>query len=122
MRALKFGAVGIANTALDIALFSALTLAAHFPAVGANVISYSAGIGLSFAVNRAWTFRDHNQGRAWIQLTLFVVGNLTGLALSTAVIGLLARSAGPLLAKAVSVCATFAWNYAFSNLVVFQRS
>ena len=121
MRALKFGAVGIANTGLDVAIFSLLTLGAGLPAAAANVVSYSAGIGLSFALNRAWTFRDRHPKRAWPQLMLFIVGNLAALALSTTVVALLAGALGPLLAKAASIIATFAWNYAFSSLVVFRR-
>jgi putative flippase GtrA len=121
MRALRFGAVGVANTGLDVALYSALTLGAGMPAVSANVASYSAGIGLSFVLNRAWTFRDRRRGRPWTQLALFAAGNLAGLALSTAVVALLVRSWGPLAAKAASVGATFAWNYLFSNLVAFRH-
>ncbi len=122
MRALKFGTVGIANTALDVGIFSVLTLAVGLQAPAANVVSYSAGIALSFALNRAWTFRDRNRQRPWSRLALFATGNLVGLALSTAVIASLVRAWGPLPAKALSVGITFAWNYIFSNLIVFKRS
>jgi putative flippase GtrA len=121
MRALKFGTVGIANTALDWSLFGLLTLVARVPAVGANLISYSAGIALSFYLNRAWTFRDRGERRHWRQLLTFLGGSLAGLALSTAVVALLMNAWGPLLAKSASVCVTFAWNYLFSDRVVFRR-
>ena len=120
MRALKFGAVGIANTLLDVALFSLLTLLAGVPAVAANIASYSSGIGLSFALNRTWTFRDRQRRRTWIQLILFFAGNLLGLALSTTVVALLVKAWGPIFAKAASLAVTFAWNYLFSNLIVFR--
>lgn len=121
MRALRFGAVGIANTGLDVAIFSFMTLVAGIPAVIANVASYSAGVGLSFVLNRTWTFRDRQRGRAWMQMLLFAAGNLTGLALSTLVVALLVGRWGPMPSKAASVCATFAWNYLFANLVVFRQ-
>lgn len=121
MRALKFGLVGIANTALDLALFTALTYGAGVRAVPANVVSYSAGILLSFACNRAWTFRDRQRRQAGSQLALFAAGSLTGLALSTAVIALLADVLGTLPAKALSIGVTFAWNYVFSNFIVFRQ-
>ena len=121
MRALKFGLVGIANTGLDVALFTALTYGAGVRAVPANVVSYSAGILLSFAFNRAWTFRDRERQRTGSQLALFVAGCLTGLALSTVVIALLAGAWGPLAAKALSIGVTFAWNYVYSNFVVFKQ-
>ena len=120
MRAVKFGAVGVANTLLDLCLFSVLTLVLGSPAVAANVVSYSAGIVLSFVLNRAWTFRDRERGRTWSRLMLFLAGNLLGLALSTTVVALLVKAWGPLLAKAASLGVTFAWNYAFSNLIVFR--
>jgi putative flippase GtrA len=122
VRALKFGAVGIANTALDVGLFSVLTLVAGIQAPAANVVSYSSGIALSFALNRAWTFRDRNRQRPWRRLALFATGNLVGLALSTAVVASLVRAWGPLPAKAVSLGFTFAWNYIFANFIVFKRS
>jgi putative flippase GtrA len=120
VRALKFGAVGIANTGLDVAIFSFLTLVVGTPAAPANIVSYSSGIGLSFLLNRAWTFRDRQRRRAWRQLILFLVGNLAGLVLSTTVVALLAGAWGPMVAKAASVLATFAWNFVFSNLIVFR--
>jgi putative flippase GtrA len=121
VRALRFGAVGIANTALDATLFSFLTLVAGTPAVAANVVSYSAGIGLSFVLNRGWTFRDRHRRGAWTQLILYAAGSLAGLALSTLVIALLVRAWGPLPAKAASIGATFVWNYLYSNVVVFRQ-
>jgi putative flippase GtrA len=121
MRGLKFGAVGVVNTAADFALYSMLTLAVGLGAVGANLISYSVGIILSFLLNRAWTFKDRGGSSMVSQLILFVAGSLGGLAISTAIVGFLTGPCGVLLAKAVSILATFIWNYCFSNLVVFRR-
>jgi putative flippase GtrA len=117
---LRFGAVGIANTGLDVAIFSILTLLAGVTAVAANVVSYSAGIGLSFALNRSWTFRDRKGQGSLKQFMLFVAGNLAGLAISTLVVALLVGAWGPLPAKAASVGVTFAWNYLYSARVVFR--
>lgn len=53
-----FGLSGIANTALGLALI----LAAHqwlgMGLLGANLLGYGAGLALSFALNRNWTFAD----------------------------------------------------------------
>lgn len=121
VRALKFGAVGIANTALDVALFSLLTVAVGISAVAANVMSYSAGIGLSFVFNRAWTFHDRPRHRSWSRLALFAIGSIGGLVVSTLVVAGLVRIWGLLPAKAASLIATFAWNYLFANRLVFRR-
>ena len=121
MRALKFGLVGVANTALDVLLFSTLTYVAGVRPVPANIVSYSAGILLSYTVNRAWTFRDRERQRTVRQLAWFIAGSVAGLALSTLVIALLAGVCGALAAKVLSVGVTFAWNYVYSNFVVFKQ-
>jgi putative flippase GtrA len=121
MHALKFGMVGAANTALDLAIFSALTFGANVPPLIANVVSYSSGVASSFWMNRWWTFRDRTVRKSSTQLPLFVMGNLVGLAISTAVVALLVRHTGPLPAKIVSIGASFLWNFTFSNRMVFRK-
>jgi putative flippase GtrA len=118
---IKFGVVGVANTVLDLALFSALTFGAHFPAPLANLVSYSSGIALSFWMNRSWTFRDRAARATSRQLAIFVMGNLVGLTISTTVIALLLKYIGPLAAKIVSVAASFLWNFIFANRIVFRK-
>jgi len=121
MHVLKFGMVGIANTAIDLAIFSALTFAAGVAPPLANVVSYSSGVAASFWMNRRWTFRDRTVRKPSAQLPLFVVGNLVGLALSTAIVALLQKHTGPLPAKIASIGASFLWNFTFSNRWVFRR-
>ncbi len=121
MRAVKFGLVGVANTALDLGIFSALTFGANFPPSLANVVSYSSGIALSFWINRSWTFRDRAARKRSSQLAVFIAGNLAGLAISTAVVALLLKYTGPLPAKIISIGASFLWNFGFSNRIVFRK-
>jgi putative flippase GtrA len=121
MRVVKFGVVGVANTALDFAIFSALTLGAGVAPTIANVVSYSCGIGLSFCINASWTFRDRGARRPAARLPMFIAANLAGLAISTAVVALLARDYGPLPAKIVSVGVAFIWNFVFANFIVFRK-
>ncbi|HVO46569.1 MAG TPA: GtrA family protein [Steroidobacteraceae bacterium] len=120
MRALKFGLVGVANTATDFTIFALLTLVGQFAAASANLLSYSCGIGLSFWLNRTWTFRDRSGDRPLSRLTAFVLGSLVGLILSTAVVAWLAPHFGPVPAKLASIGASFSWNYLFSNFLVFR--
>lgn len=121
MRVLKFGIVGLVNTGIDFALFSGLTLGLGLNAIPANVVSYSVGVVTSFVLNRSWTFRGRNGRSARSQMLLFVVGSVGGLAVSTAVVALLVGVLAPLPSKAISVFATFLWNYGFSTRVVFRR-
>lgn len=121
IRAIKFGVVGIANTAIDLAIFSALTFGANLPAPLANVVSYSSGIAVSFWLNRSWTFRDRATREPVRQLAIFIVGNLAGLAITTGIVALLSKYIGPLPAKIVSIGASFLWNFGFSNRMVFRK-
>jgi len=120
MRALKFGLVGVANTAADFTIFALLTLFGQLAAASANLVSYSCGIGLSFWLNRTWTFRDRNPDRPLSRLAAFILGSLVGLILSTAVVAWLAPHFGPVPAKLASIGASFSWNYLFSNFLVFR--
>ena len=58
---LKFGAVGVANTLLSLALFAALT-AAGAPAAPAAAAAFAAGAVNSYVLNRGWTFRRRSSG------------------------------------------------------------
>lgn len=81
----RYLVVGLANTALDLALFTLLAVAAGVPPVLANVVSTVVVMTVSFFVNRAWVFRAESAGlRAYagfVSVTLF-----SGLVLQSLVI------------------------------------
>lgn len=85
--ALRFLVVGGLNTALGFVLFHALLRAfgGRPNAAGlAQALAYAAGIAISYAANRGWTFRTAGaHGRA---VPRFVAAQLTSLALSTALV------------------------------------
>ncbi len=56
LQALKFGLVGVANTALGLAVILASMSLLGLSPVLANVVGYAAGLCLSFYVNSRWTF------------------------------------------------------------------
>lgn len=57
-QALRFGLVGLANTAIGLlAIYAALYFISADPAI-ANAIGYGVGMVVSFILNRTWTFRD----------------------------------------------------------------
>jgi putative flippase GtrA len=55
---IKFAIVGIANTAIGLAVIYLMKLTLDMRDVPANMIGYTAGLLTSFALNRNWTFRD----------------------------------------------------------------
>lgn len=115
---LRFTAVGLLTTLLDIGLFSGLTHAAGLAPAAANLVSYSCGIATSFALNRRWTFDA--AGRAGARAFLrFAASNAAGLALSTAIVAALSAFLPGLFAKVVSVPVVFVWNYLLARHWVF---
>ncbi|WP_018185271.1 GtrA family protein [Kaistia granuli] len=113
---LRFAAVGAITTLLDISLFTAL-VAAGAPPAPANLVSYSCGIVVSYALNRSWTFGvGHNP----VQALKFGASTLTGLLISTVLVAALATLLPPAVAKVLSVPVVFAWNYLTARLWVFR--
>ena len=123
LKVIRFGVVGVANTLLDLVLFSALVQGAGMAVAPANILSYGTGILNSFVLNRAWTFNDRSKGSAlWRSLLLFVGVNLFGLAFSTLLVSLFSTVMHEILAKVLSVPLVFAWNFLTSRYLVFARA
>lgn len=55
-QSLRFGAVGLVNTAIGLAAIYALMLFWDTSPGIANAIGYAIGVTVSFALNRVWTF------------------------------------------------------------------
>jgi putative flippase GtrA len=122
-RIAKFGAVGLINTGVDFALYVWLTASIGLAPVPSNMISYSVGVANSFYLNRLWTFA-HGQYRDSLayQLPRFLLGNVSGLVLSTLLIWIALVWLDPVPAKALSVVVTFVWNYWFTRSFVFRHT
>jgi putative flippase GtrA len=57
-QALRFGAVGVVNTAIGLAAIYGLMFFFGANAALANAVGYVIGLGVSFVLNRVWTFRS----------------------------------------------------------------
>ena len=122
--ALRFGIVGFANTLLDFAIFMALVNGLMFSVLCANVIAFLVAVTNSFILNRFWTFANTNGYSLNLKFAYFrfLLVNSVGLALGTAVIYLLLPYMALELAKILSVCASFIWNYSSSKHFVFMSN
>lgn len=119
---LRFGMVGLANTATDVLLFLLLTKTGVAPPAEANAISYAVGIAQSFLINKSWTFRDPRTGVAALkQFVAFATISGGGLLLTTAIVYLASPALTPIIAKAIAVPAGFAWGYGMSRSLVFDH-
>jgi putative flippase GtrA len=124
VQAVKFGAVGILNTAIDLGLYFVLTrwLGLGALPIAAKSLSYSAGILNSFLWNKFWTF----QSRAGTLATLvpFILTNLVGLGINAGILQLCLKTLHlpELVSLGAATLTTLAWNFVISKFVVFKES
>lgn len=118
---IKFGIVGVMNTAVDALVFTMLA-ALGTPALIAQVISYSCGVLNSYWWNGRWTFRDARRQGANNELMRFVITNLIVLALSSLILILSDNILGLnlVISKAAATLLGMILNYIASRYWVFR--
>lgn len=85
--ALKFGAVGGANTVLNYALFNALVLTVLADGqLKATVFATIVATTSSYFMNRHWTFRDRSKSAMRREYSLFFLFNAAGLLIELGVL------------------------------------
>jgi putative flippase GtrA len=97
-RMLRFGLVGVTNTAVTLATFW-LLVHAGTPAPAASALGFAAGAANGYRLNRTWTFRAASRGPG--TLARYVAVQALGAALSA--IGRAALAAEVLVLPAVTV-------------------
>ena len=116
----RFALVGVANTCVDVVVFSLLTVVLAWGPGPANAVSYAAGTVNSYLLNRPWTFRASGSGRHHaLAFALFAAINLGGLVLFTALVVALSRAMPVAAAKAVTVALVFFYNFLLVRRLVF---
>lgn len=126
---IRFGIVGVANTALDFALLF-LLVAFGLDKIPANYISTGISFIFSFFVNKSFTFKSKG-GNVKKQFAYFIIITIIGLwviqpLVITGVSFLLAGTgwaSGIILfaAKIVATVASLIWNYLFYSRLVFKK-
>lgn len=118
----RFGGVGVANTITDFAVFWVLIVAGLTPVL-ANLAAFFVANLQSYFFNARVTFRVAGRPAAVSPAGYlkFLTAHLMSLAVSTAMVVMLASRIGPLAAKAAAIGFTFAWNYAMTAAFVFAR-
>jgi putative flippase GtrA len=126
----RFGIVGVANTALDFAILFIL-VSFGLDKLVANFFSTSIAFIFSFFVNKSFTFKSSG-GNLKKQLVLFIA--ITAVALwviQPLVITAIAALLSPLslgdslvlfIGKLVATVASLIWNYIFYSRFVFKKS
>ena len=126
---IRFGIVGIANTALDFAILF-LLVALGLDKIPANYISTGVAFIFSFFVNKSFTFKSKG-GNIKKQFVIFIAISIIGLwviqpLIITAITATLANTgwaSGIILfvAKIVATAASLIWNYVFYSRFVFKK-
>ncbi|MDB5162016.1 MAG: sugar translocase [Candidatus Saccharibacteria bacterium] len=126
---LRFGIVGVANTAIDFAILFIL-VELGVDKIVANFFSTGVAFIFSFFVNKSFTFKTKG-GNVKKQFGLFIVVTMIGLwiiqpAIIYVIDGLLASTGwGPslilLIAKLLASVASLIWNYLFYSRIVFKK-
>ncbi len=127
---LKFGIVGVANTALDfLILFLLVNLG--LDKIPSNFISTGIAFIFSFFVNKSFTFKSSG-GNVKKQFILFILVTMAGLwiiqpIIITLVTGTLSSfiesdNITLLVAKLIASVASLIWNYIFYSRFVFKKA
>ncbi len=119
----KFGLVGVLNTAVDLGLYYVLTRWLGFGSlpVVAKMISYGTGVVNSYCWNRVWTFHSHDtKARTFL---LFALVSAVGLAINAATLQLMSAIPGVPegIALMTATLLSLAWNFAIIKIRVFRK-
>jgi putative flippase GtrA len=85
----KFGAVGVLNTLINLGVFNALLLSIdNVGRLKANMVATVVATIFAYFMNRHWTFKDRPSGHSTRrEFVLFFVFNLIGLGIESALLG-----------------------------------
>jgi putative flippase GtrA len=119
----RFGTVGVAGAAVDIA-----TVYAAMAELGlylSGLLAYFAAVTTTWALNRAWTFAGRGSGGLLRQWLLFVAANGVGFVLNRGTFALLVTllpvcAQHPVIAILAGVGAGMFANFNLSRSVVFR--
>ena len=127
---LRFGLVGIANTALDFVILFGL-VALGLDKIPANYISTSCSFISSFFVNKSFTFKSKG-GNVLKQFLIFLAISIVALWViqPLVILGISALLTGTgwaswiilFIAKIVATVASLIWNYIFYTRLVFKKA
>jgi putative flippase GtrA len=102
-QSLHFGAVGLVNTAVGLAVIYAVMFFFRTGPAIANAVGYAVGLAISFALNRSWTFDSKGGLAHLLPKFLVVIAAAYLLNLSAVMAAISLFSVAPYLAQAMGV-------------------
>ena len=115
----KYLVVGLANTLCGLLIIYAMKFFAGASDVTANVVGYAAGLAISFALNRSWTFQyGGSNARAFLR---FVLVMLVAYALNlVTVLSAIRLGVDGYVAQAAGIVPYTAFGYLASKFIAFR--
>ncbi|MEK7520827.1 MAG: GtrA family protein [Patescibacteria group bacterium] len=132
---IKFGFVGVLNTAVDFGVLNLLTYLSGIYSGGGifflNLVSFSVAVTNSYFWNKYWTFKAGKEGKPAIQFVEFLVVSVIGALINSGILFVLTTYVGspaglsPALwlnvAKLSATAVSMAWNFVGYKFVVFKK-
>lgn len=118
---ISFGAIGLGNTVIDLAVFTFAYQVLNLPLVPANVMAWLVAVSASYVMNTSITFRAES-GRVLRRKDYlsFVASGVLGVVATTTTLVVLSNFMPVIAAKLGSIVAGFVVNFTMSHFVVFR--
>jgi len=117
---MRFGLVGVINTAVDFGVFVLLYRVGGLDPLLANAIAFLVAVTNSYLLNHHWTFHRPHSTLSFFAYIRFVALNAGGLLIGTLAILWLGKLMPLEFAKLIAAALTLLWNYTSSKLFVFN--
>ena len=118
-----YSIVGSINTLIDYLAFVYFTYGLGYDPAPSNIISYSLGMGVSFLLNRHFTFQTARYSfHIRDQFVRFCAVSLLSLAISTGFVYLFSLWMAPPVAKILSIPFVLSWGFLVVRAFVFTAS
>ena len=118
---IKFCLVGVANTAIDFAVYYFLTRIAGFYFLAANLLSVFVAMSFSFIFNKFWTFKNFDL-KVKKQYLRFALVNLVYFMLNNSLLwlGVHILGFGDLWSKLLATAIGLAWSFGANKIWTFR--
>ena len=117
----RFLIVGAANTLLGLSVIYTAKIFWQFDDVSANIVGYSAGLVLSFSLNRHWTFAHFGPRLPALARFLFVALAAYALNLVTVMIAISYFGVNSYIAQALGIAPYTLTSYFGSKYFAFRK-
>ncbi|MBI5405285.1 MAG: GtrA family protein [Candidatus Kerfeldbacteria bacterium] len=118
----KFSLVGVINTITSITVYELAKLLFQLEPLVANLFAFSAGVTVSYILNKRWTFRNTSANHRQLYTRFFLI-NVVGLAISETIIYVVHSLAGfhDRVGFAAAVAVVVFWNFNANRAWTFPQ-